>query len=101
MAGVAPVVVPETRGYRESADTVATDDASQQRAANDVATGIVIMVASIVVLPLMTYALAASAGGGWLVVGVGPFLYGLFRLARGLDAKKVQATSPRSPRPRS
>lgn len=54
----------------------------------DIVTGVALIALSAVLL-VGSYMAAVSMGGGSYVIAVGPFIYGMFRLVRGLDAKKT------------
>jgi len=88
-AGVAPAARTEERGYREHAAGPVQDDpeARAKAARVDIATGAVLIGLSVVV-SIVTYLAAVSAGGGkWFVTFV-PLFYGFYRLTRGLGQRR-------------
>lgn len=57
----------------------------------DVATGLSLIALSIALL-VGSYVTAISMGGGSYFVAFGPFIYGMIRLTRGMDAQKAART---------
>ena len=83
-AGTDPV--PETAGYRDPAFRPPEEDI-QARAQTDVTTGMALIGLS-VAIPVISYVISFATGGGTYIVSIAPLLYGLYRLNRGLSARR-------------
>lgn len=77
--------------WHDERERLAASDAKANTSAPgrlDIVTGVALIALSAVLL-MGSYMAAVSMGGGKYVIAVGPFIYGILRLVRGLDAKKT------------
>lgn len=81
------------RAREAQTESAAEAEADVAPARLDITTGVALLVLSLGLL-VGSFAVSSTVGRGGFFIAIGPFLYGLTRLSRGLDARRAEKADP-------